>query len=64
MRTLVLCDREIAAGNGRWFQVKIMPCRTTEDLIVGVGIPLNDISRARNLEAQLRVDVDRARDVP
>ena len=64
LRTLVFCEREIAASNGRWFQVKIMPYRTMENVIDGVVITFNDIGRAKNLEAQLRVDVDKAKGAP
>jgi chemotaxis methyl-accepting protein methylase len=64
LRTLAFCEREIAASNGRWFQVKIMPYRTMENVIDGVVITFNDISRAKNLEAQLRVDVGKAREAP
>jgi len=64
LRTLAFCEREIAASSGRWFQVKIMPYRTMENVIDGVVITFNDISRAKNLEAQLRVDVGKAKDVP
>ncbi|MDR3414488.1 MAG: chemotaxis protein CheB [Formivibrio sp.] len=56
LRTLVYSDKEIATSDGRWFQVKIMPYRTLENVIDGVVITFNDIGRAKTLEAQLRVD--------
>jgi two-component system CheB/CheR fusion protein len=59
LRTLSLSDREIATGDGRWFQVKIMPYRTLENVIDGVVITFNDISRAKSLEAELRKIADR-----
>ena len=62
LRTLAFSDREIAASDDRWFQVKIMPYRSLENLIDGVVITFNDIGRAKRLEAQLRVDVDRAKE--
>ena len=55
LRTLVFSDREVSTGDGRWFQVKIMPYRTLENVIDGVVITFNDISRAKQLEAELRV---------
>ena len=61
LRTLAFSDREIATGDGRWFQVKIMPYRTMENVIDGVVVTFNDISRAKGLEAQLRVDVSNAK---
>jgi hypothetical protein len=54
LNTLVFSDREAATGDGRWFQVKIMPYRTLENVIDGVVITFNEISRAKQLEAELR----------
>ncbi len=54
LRTLVFSDREIITTDGLWFQVKIMPYRTLENVIDGVVITFNDISRAKRLEAELR----------
>jgi chemotaxis methyl-accepting protein methylase/flagellar motility protein MotE (MotC chaperone) len=64
LRTLVFCEREIAASNGRWFQVKIMPYRTMENVIDGVVITFNDIGRAKRLEAELRSIAGKARAGP
>ncbi|MDO8788383.1 MAG: chemotaxis protein CheB [Sulfuritalea sp.] len=64
LNTLVFSEREIATGDGRWFQVKIMPYRTLENVIDGVVVTINDIGRAKNLEAQLRVDVGNAKESP
>jgi two-component system CheB/CheR fusion protein len=52
--TLVFSEREIETRDGRWFQVKIMPYRTLENVIDGVVITFNDISTAKQLEARLR----------
>lgn len=54
LRTLVFSDKEIATTDGRWFQVRIMPYRTLENVIDGVVITFNDVSRAKLLEAELR----------
>ncbi|AXS80642.1 chemotaxis protein CheB [Dechloromonas sp. HYN0024] len=54
LRTLVYSDREVVTRDGRWFQVKIMPYRTLENVIDGVVITFNDISRAKQLELELR----------
>jgi chemotaxis methyl-accepting protein methylase len=54
LRTLVFSEQEIATSDGRWYQVKIMPYRTLENVIDGVVITFNDISRAKQLEAELR----------
>jgi hypothetical protein len=55
LRTLAFSEREIATADGRWFQVKIMPYRTLDNVIDGVVITLNDIGRAKRLEAELRL---------
>ncbi|MDX9710661.1 MAG: chemotaxis protein CheB [Trichloromonas sp.] len=54
LRTLVFSEKQIAATNGRWFTVRIMPYRTMEDVIGGVVITFADISAAKTLEAELR----------
>ena len=51
---LAFSEREIATVDGRWYQVKIMPYRTLDNVIDGVVITFNDVSRAKHLEAELR----------
>jgi two-component system CheB/CheR fusion protein len=62
LRTLAFSEREIATGDGRWFQVKIMPYRTMENVIDGVVITVNDIGRAKRLEAELRAVAGKPRE--
>ncbi len=54
LRTLVFAEREVAARDGRWFTVRIMPYRTRENMINGVVITFTDITASRALEAKLR----------
>lgn len=54
LQTLVFSDREVTTASGLWFQIKIMPYRTLDNVIDGVVITFNDISRAKQLEAKLR----------
>ena len=61
LRTLAFSDREIATTDERWFQVKVMPYRTLENVIDGVVITFNDISRAKTLEKYLRADVEQSK---
>lgn len=63
LRTLAYSEREAATSDGRWFQIKIMPYRTQENVINGVVITFNDISRAKQLEGALR-DAAKARGEP
>lgn len=39
---------------GSWFLVRIMPCRTREEVSGGVVITLANITAAKTLETQLR----------
>ena len=54
LRTLVIHERPIAACDGRWFLVRIMPYRTLENMIDGVVITFADITASKTLEAELR----------
>jgi two-component system, chemotaxis family, CheB/CheR fusion protein len=54
MKTLLSVERQISAGDGRWFSVRIMPYRTQENRIDGVVITFTDITVAKNLEVALR----------
>ena len=54
LRTLVFSEQQVAATNGRWFSVRIMPYRTVADFIDGVVITFTDITAAKSLEAELR----------
>jgi len=54
LRTLVFSEKQIVTSDGRWFMVKIMPYRTLSDMIDGVVITFHDITKSKNLEAELR----------
>jgi two-component system CheB/CheR fusion protein len=54
LRTLVAVEKPIAAHDGRWYTVRIMPYRTLDNRIDGVVITFTDISAAKSLEAELR----------
>lgn len=56
LRTLVFSERAIATGDGRWFTVRVMPYRTTDNRIDGVVITFADITAAKKVEAGLRED--------
>lgn len=58
LRTLVFHELEVAAGDQRWYRVRIMPYRTLENMIDGVVITFIDITETKRLEAQLRHQVD------
>ncbi len=56
LRSLVFSAKDVATHDGRHFAVRIMPYRTTENVIDGVVITFVDISAAKRLEAELRYD--------
>ncbi|MGD0265060.1 MAG: chemotaxis protein CheB [Candidatus Methylomirabilota bacterium] len=54
LRTLVFHEKQVAARDGRWFTVRIMPYRTLENMIDGVVITFTDITTSKTREAKLR----------
>ena len=56
LRTLTSAEKPVAARDGRWFTVRIMPYRTLDNRIDGVVITFADITVAKTLEAKLRVN--------
>ena len=61
LRTLVYSEKQICTQDDRWFGVRIMPYRTTENAIDGVVITFVDITQAKNLETQLRARIDKVK---
>jgi two-component system CheB/CheR fusion protein len=54
LRTLASAEKPVAARDGRWFTVRIMPYRMLDNRIDGVVITFADITIAKTLEAKLR----------
>jgi two-component system CheB/CheR fusion protein len=53
LRTLMFIEKKVAARDGRWFTVRIMPYRTADNVIDGVVLTFINITEAKRLEAQL-----------
>ena len=53
LRTLVFIQKQIPAKDGRWFSIRIMPYRTSDDKIDGLVITFVDISDLRQVEVKL-----------
>jgi len=51
--TLQFKERQVETTDGRWFQMRIMPYRTSENRINGVAVTFNDISAIKVLERSL-----------
>jgi two-component system CheB/CheR fusion protein len=54
LRTLASTEKPVAARDGRWLTVRIMPYRTLDDRIDGVVITFADITTSKTLETKLR----------
>jgi chemotaxis methyl-accepting protein methylase/methyl-accepting chemotaxis protein len=54
LRSLKFSEKQIQTKGSRWFNVRIMPYRTMENMIDGLVITFIDISVAKKLEASLR----------
>jgi chemotaxis methyl-accepting protein methylase/PAS domain-containing protein len=54
LQTLTPVEKPVAARDGRWFTVRIMPYRTLDDRIDGIVITFADITTAKTLEKKLR----------
>jgi two-component system, chemotaxis family, CheB/CheR fusion protein len=52
--TLHLVEREVRSNEGRYYIVRLLPYRTTEDRIEGAVMTFFDITGRREAEAQLR----------
>ena len=63
LRTLLSSERQVTTTDGRWFSVRIMPYRTMEDMIDGVVITFADITVTKTLEAQLREENTRLKEL-
>lgn len=53
LRTLVFKEKSIATLDGRWFNMRMMPYRTTEDKIDGLVITFIDVTKSKRLENAL-----------
>ncbi|CDG83916.1 chemotaxis protein CheB [Janthinobacterium agaricidamnosum] len=55
MRSLVFSERQVPTRNGRWYNVRIMPYRTIENVIDGVVVTFINITESKLIEAQWRL---------
>lgn len=54
LETLVYKERQVETKNGDWFLLRIMPYRTTENVIEGGVLTFTNIGAVKKLEASLR----------
>jgi two-component system CheB/CheR fusion protein len=55
LRTLVFHQQQVAARDGRWFTLRIVPYRTLDNKIDGLVLTLAEITASKTLEADLRL---------
>ncbi|MEC5164018.1 MULTISPECIES: PAS domain-containing protein [unclassified Janthinobacterium] len=55
IRSLVFSERQVPTKTGRWYNVRIMPYRTIDNVIDGVVVTFINITESKLLEAQLRL---------
>ena len=58
IKNLTSIETENETNDGRWFNIRIMPYRTTDDRIDGVVITFNNITKAKKLELKLKEAYD------
>jgi two-component system CheB/CheR fusion protein len=59
--TLVYKERQVETKNGDWFLLRMMPYRTTENVIDGGVLTFTNIGAVKKLEASLRTSENRLR---
>jgi two-component system CheB/CheR fusion protein len=52
--TLQFKEKQVETTEGKWFQMRVMPYRTSENRINGVAVTFNDISTIKELEKSLQ----------
>jgi len=52
LRTLVFKETEVQSDDGSWYLMRIMPYRTTDNVIDGLVITFVDVSKVRSLQVQ------------
>lgn len=58
LEELSVMEKEVSTGDGKLFLMRMTPYRTMEDRINGVVITFVDISRRKEMEEQLRQNLD------
>ncbi len=63
MLDLQTIEREVPSTDGRWFLVRIVPYRTSDDRIEGIALTFQDTTTRRQAEARVRSSEERLRAV-
>ncbi len=54
LKTLITVEKSVPTNDGKWFQFRIMPYRTTDDRIDGLVITFVDVTQAKHFELALK----------
>lgn len=61
LRTLAFSENQVTTTDGRWYEVRIMPYRTMNDVIAGLVITFTNITSAKRIEMKLREENEQLR---
>ncbi|MCE5326589.1 MAG: response regulator [Planctomycetaceae bacterium] len=53
LKSLTPLEKEVQAGGGRWYTLRVLPFRTLDDRIDGVVITFSEVTRLKNVQDQL-----------
>jgi two-component system CheB/CheR fusion protein len=59
--SLAVVEREVVSADGRWYILRLLPYRSSEDHIDGTVLTFIDITHRRNAEEELRASEERVR---
>ncbi|HEV7998637.1 MAG TPA: response regulator [Planctomycetaceae bacterium] len=57
LKTLGTLEREVETQEGRWFVRQMLPYRTRDNRIEGVVVTFHDISRLKQVQHELQIDI-------
>jgi two-component system CheB/CheR fusion protein len=60
LKTLTFMETAVQTHDKRWFNIRIMPYRTTDDRIDGLVITFSDITIAKKLEIELQKQIKKS----
>lgn len=63
LKTLVFKETQVQTRDGSWYLMRIVPYRTTENIIDGVVIMFSDITRLKRLEGSLQARAEDAESI-
>jgi two-component system CheB/CheR fusion protein len=61
LQTLATREAEVRSRDGNWYQMRIMPYRTTDNVIDGVVLTFSDITAQKRIQEKLIVSEERFR---